>query len=73
MKAENKQLLEKALIAKSKYHYGVISKEEASEKIVPFVEAYNAKSKEVAKKYNQRPRLISFSSFVNQSAGVLLF
>ena len=73
MKTENKQLLEKALLAKSKFHYGVISEKEAAEKISPFIEAYNSKSKEVAKKYNQRPRLISFSSFVNQSAGVLLF
>lgn len=53
-----------AEIGKFEYKTGLINREEAKEKIQPFIDAFNAKSKEVAKKYNQRPRLITLASYL---------
>lgn len=41
-----------------------ITREEAKRQIKPYEEFFNAKSKELAKKYNQRPKLFSFSNFM---------
>lgn len=45
------------------YRAGRISRAEAMEAIGPYAEAFNKKSKELAKKYGQRPRLFQVSSF----------
>lgn len=46
------------------YRTNQITREEAKERIKPFEEYFNVKSKEIAKKYKQRPKLFSFSSFM---------
>lgn len=60
----NKLLKEKAELARAAYRINLIDREEAIKDITPFVEAYNKKSKEIAKKYNQRPKTISVISFL---------
>lgn len=64
MKAEVKVLKENAEKARSLYRMGAITREEAKKDIKPYVDAVNNKSKEIAKKYNQRPRLIDIYGFM---------
>lgn len=40
------------------------TREEAKQKIQPYIDAVNQKSKEIAKKYNQKPKTVSFNKFV---------
>ena len=42
----------------------LISREEAKKEIQPFIEYANKKAVELAKKYNQKPRKISFIAYV---------
>jgi len=51
-------------LARSLYRGGQISRIEAEEEIRPYAEAFNAKSRELAKKYGQRPRLFSITSYL---------
>ncbi|WP_136498825.1 hypothetical protein [Enterococcus faecalis] len=60
----NKELKSVAENARSLYRSNLITREEAKERIEPFIEAYNKKSKEIAKKFNQKPKTISFVSFL---------
>lgn len=60
----NKLLKERADKARSLYRSNLINREEAIEQIEPFIQAYNKKSKEIAKKYGQRPKTISIISFL---------
>ncbi|MDA3973282.1 hypothetical protein PF023_04425 [Enterococcus thailandicus] len=60
----NKELKNIAENARTLYRSNLISRDEAMERIDPFVKAYNKKSKEIAKKYNQRPKTISIASFL---------
>lgn len=60
----NKELRNKAEEARRSYRSNLINRDEAIERINPFIEAYNTKSKEIAKKYNQRPKTISVASFL---------
>ena len=50
--------------AKDLYRIGAISRSEAKERILPYIEVFNAKSKEIAKKYGMRGKTISFAGFV---------
>lgn len=50
--------------ARTLYRSNLISREEAVERINPFVTAYNKKSREIAKKYNQRAKTISIATFL---------
>ncbi|MGE6260884.1 hypothetical protein ACQKCU_23910 [Heyndrickxia sporothermodurans] len=50
--------------AKIEYKQRLINREEAKERIHPYVEAFNKKSKEIAKKYHQKPKLLSVSSYL---------
>ena len=43
---------------------GVIDLTEAKVKVKPYIDLVNKKSKEIAKKYNQRPRMVTASSFL---------
>jgi len=43
---------------------GVVSYDTAREHIMPYIDAINKKSKELAKKYKVTAKIISFSSFV---------
>lgn len=61
---DNKELKMKADVAKANLYLGTFTYDEAKEAIKPYVEAYNKKSKEIAKKYNQRPRTITVASFL---------
>lgn len=64
MNQEVKELLARAQEARALYNAGKISREQAKAEIDPYINLFNKKSKELAKKYNQKPKLISFSSFV---------
>lgn len=57
-------LKQKAEQAKILYKAGQISREDAKDAIEPYIKAFNEKSKEIATKYNQRPKLISFQAYV---------
>ena len=46
------------------YKAGRISHEEAKRRIGPYAEAFNEKSRELARKYNQRAKLFSFASYM---------
>lgn len=43
---------------------GIIDLTEAKVKVKPYIDLVNKKSKEIAKKYNQRPRLVNVSAFL---------
>lgn len=43
---------------------GHVDREEAKKFIMPYIDAFNQKSKEIAKKWNQRPRTITFAKFI---------
>lgn len=46
------------------YNSGLISREDAIERISPYIRAYNEKCLTIAKKYNVKPKKISFAVFV---------
>ena len=46
------------------YRLGKISREEAKEHIAPYLDYVNEKSKELAKKYNQKHKEITFSYYL---------
>lgn len=64
MKKEIKELKEQAEHAKALLAIGAISYEEAKEKVSPYINEVNRKSKEIAKKYNQRPKFVSIRGFL---------
>lgn len=64
MTKEIEQKKEKAINARSAYNAGWITREEAKAAIMPYINAVNEKSEEIAKKYGMRPRKISFAGFV---------
>lgn len=43
---------------------GFITYEQAKQQAEPVIAKINAKAKEIAKKYNQRPRLVSFNEIM---------
>lgn len=54
----------RAFEARDSYRAGFITRNEAKELIMPYIKLYNEKSKQIAKKYNMKPRYISFVGFV---------
>lgn len=46
------------------YNKGQCDRETAKQNIMPYINKVNEKSKELAKKYNQKPRYISFNNYV---------
>lgn len=64
MTVEMLNLKEQAEKGRALYRTGQISRNEAVEMVAPYINAFNAKSKEIAKKYGQRPKLINFAGFV---------
>ena len=46
------------------YRLGKISREEAKEHIMPYLDYVNKKSKELANKYNQKHKEITFSYYL---------
>lgn len=53
----------RAFEARYSYKAGLITRLEAEEMIMPYIKLYNEKSKQIAKKYNMKPRYISFAGF----------
>ena len=49
---------------KFKLHIGIISYDEAKQRAKPLLKIMNDKSIELAKKYNVKPKKITFSSFM---------
>ena len=49
---------------KEEYRAGIITRDEAKERIKPYADAFNKKSKELAKKYNVRAQKFSFNAFM---------
>ncbi|PPA67024.1 hypothetical protein [Lactococcus lactis] len=64
MKEETRNLKIKAEQARILYKRGEISYSEAINSIKPYIDKINNKSKELAKKYKQRPRLVKINSFM---------
>lgn len=60
----NKKLFEDAHKARLLYKQGLISREECFETVILYLDAYNAKSKMIAKKYGQTAKTINFQSFI---------
>lgn len=58
------ELYIKAQEIKVLYKCGKISRDEAKAMIKPYADYFNAKSIELAKKYNQRPKKFNFTAFM---------
>lgn len=54
---------DKAIHARNLYRLGKITKAEAMELMADYIEEFNGKSRELARKYGQRPRLFRFEAF----------
>jgi hypothetical protein len=63
-KEEIKPIKHKAEKAKYLYNIGKMSREEAKEEIGPYIELFNEKAKSIAKKYNQKPKTISYVTYL---------
>lgn len=50
--------------ARSDYLFGRISREEAKDLIQPYLDYINEKSRELAKKYNQKHKEITFMYYI---------
>jgi polyhydroxyalkanoate synthesis regulator phasin len=59
-----KSLQAQAEEAKALYKIGSITREEAQKKIDPYINAFNAKSEELAKKFNQKVKRISLVTYL---------
>lgn len=64
MSVEMQALKDKAEKGRVLYNTGHIERKEAEAMIMPYINAVNARSKELARKYNQRPRLTNFKAFI---------
>ena len=58
------EILGKAKMAADMYKTGQITREAAIEAIKPYAEVFNAKSAEIAKKYNRKPKKFSIAGFL---------
>lgn len=61
---EIREKREKAEYYRALYRSGTITREEAKENIMPYLDLVNKKAIEIAKKYNQKPKKVNFSSYV---------
>lgn len=46
------------------YQTNQITRDIAKNNIMPYINAINEKSKEIAKKYNQKPKKVTFITFI---------
>jgi hypothetical protein len=58
------QLKNEAEAGRALYRKGEIERKEALAMVNPYIEAVNAKSAEIAKKYNMRPKKVNATSFL---------
>jgi hypothetical protein len=59
-----KALKDRADKARLLYKKNMITRAEAHAEIIPYILLYNKRSEKIAKKYNQHPKLMNFSSYV---------
>lgn len=64
MTEETKILKEEAERGRQLYRLDLIERSEAKKMIIPYLDAVNEKSVEIAKKYGMRPKNVQFRSFV---------
>ena len=64
MSKDIKELKETAEVARMMYRKGKFNIVVAKALINPYLKAVNEKAKELAKKYNQKPRKVNFYSYV---------
>ncbi|MGG1673963.1 hypothetical protein ACIFOE_25720 [Paenibacillus sp. NRS-1783] len=67
MTAEHQNLekaKQEAKLARDEYLAGLITYKQAEERIAPYKQAYNDFSKELAKKYNQKPQRFRLGDFL---------
>lgn len=64
MNDEVKALKDRADKARILYKRNLITRDEAIAEIKPYIEVFNEKSKAIAKKYNQRPKLLNVASYL---------
>ena len=64
MTNEAKQNREKIEAIIGQLSHGFITYEQAKKQAEPIIASINDKSKEIARKYNQRPRLVSFNEIM---------
>lgn len=64
MNAEIQKVKNRAEEYRALYRAGSVSREIAKVEIMPYIDIFNSKSKEVAKKFKQQPRTISFVKFI---------
>lgn len=64
MTNENEKLYLEAQRVKFNYQRKLITREQAEKALQPYVEAFNTKARELAKKYGVRPKLFNFSAFM---------
>jgi len=60
----NLKPIEELDLIKRKYFSGELTYDQAKRIAIPIIEIINKKSKEIAKKYKQKPKLISFAGFM---------
>jgi len=63
MSDEMRLLKQNAEIAKRLYAVNLMTRDEAKEKIMPYINEVNKRGAELAKEYNQKPRLVNFSGY----------
>lgn len=64
MNIETIKLKDRADKARIMYKQNLISREEAIAEVKPYINLFNAKSKEIAKKHGCRPKFINFISYI---------
>lgn len=64
MNPEIKKLMQDAEEARGLYRTGKITRAEAEFRIQPYADAYNARSKELAKEFGQRHKPFSIISYL---------
>lgn len=61
---DKKEIQEQAYLYRDLYRLGKVTREEAKEKIMPYLDFVNETSKKICKKYNQKHRNVTFSNYV---------
>ena len=64
MTNEAKQNRERIEAIRGQLSHGFITYEQAKKQAEPIIASINAKAREIAKKYNQRPRLVTFNEIM---------
>ena len=64
MNNEVQELKKQADEGKFLYKSNQISRKEAKKYIEPYIAYYNEQSEEIAKKYNQKAKTLTFASFI---------